>query len=415
MVALTAAMAFTFTACNDDSTSAKEPSKVSKAEDLSKDCEDGEEALVGDKDVLYTCKDGKWTTEEATKSSASKPKSSSSKVEDSDADECDPDQEHCDEEEEDVKSSSSKKKTTSASSGDGTSSSSVNSDVDPSFKGEKDMDAAYCGDLWCGPNQDDRVKTGISGDYAGWWFFASDAFVEGSSEIQWPTEVTSDNFHNYIKADYGVEGKTVLGAGCDFPYTLVGFALYDADKKGADISDWNGLCVTYRATKKIQLTLVYSDGSSINDDYHIVELPATTTLTTVSYGWNSFAQQGFSVTPLSVDDAVKDISFIRFLMNETDNEFKIVSLGKAGSCKALIPLEFLPIAGYASWTNIDREKDVYEGALNKPRMTAMLSIMEEDKDTFKCEPAGVDYVKCTAGSHEALLSESKIRITAVTK
>ena len=111
MIALSAAMAFTFTACNDDSSSAKGPEKVSKVEDLSAECEDGEEALVGDKETLYTCTDGKWATE--AKSSASKPKSSSSKVEEEE-DECDPDLENCDDDngennEEEVKSSSSKK------------------------------------------------------------------------------------------------------------------------------------------------------------------------------------------------------------------------------------------------------------------------------------------------------------------
>ena len=113
--AISAAFALSVTACGGDSSSSSEgTTKVSKVDDLSTECEDGDEALVGEEEeVLYTCTDGKWASEEA-KSSASKPKSSSSKVEDSDEEECDEELEVCDDD--DTSSSSIAK--SSASKGD---------------------------------------------------------------------------------------------------------------------------------------------------------------------------------------------------------------------------------------------------------------------------------------------------------
>jgi len=109
IVALATAMTISFTACGgDDSSSSNGPVKVSKVEELSAECEDGEEALVGEDEIVYTCTEGKWETEEV-KSSESKPKSSSSSVEESDED---GDEEEEDNEEED--SSSSKEKSSAS-------------------------------------------------------------------------------------------------------------------------------------------------------------------------------------------------------------------------------------------------------------------------------------------------------------
>lgn len=111
-VALAAILAV-FAACGDDSASgSNEPVKVGKLENLAKDCEEGEEALVGEKEIHYTCQDGKWVTEEKSSNST---KLSSSSVEDesSSSEECDEDD--CDGEEDEIQSSSSSKKRSSSS------------------------------------------------------------------------------------------------------------------------------------------------------------------------------------------------------------------------------------------------------------------------------------------------------------
>lgn len=102
LVATSLAVASTvFVACGDDSSSGtKEPAKVATVKDLPTNCEEGDEALVGEKEDLYTCTDGKWKNAEEPEKPASSATAESSSSE----------------EEEEVKSSSSSKKRQSSSS-----------------------------------------------------------------------------------------------------------------------------------------------------------------------------------------------------------------------------------------------------------------------------------------------------------
>ena len=129
-------------------------------------------------------------------------------------------------------------------------------------------------DLWNGANGMARVN--INGG-SGYWFSVDDEDEGGSSQIDFPTldghELTSDNMESLVSHCGGLCGTVELGD-ASAPSAGVGIALTEKDTT-VDISEWDGVCVSYESELAMRGELGYKNGSDASDDMLSVNFDKT--------------------------------------------------------------------------------------------------------------------------------------------
>lgn len=227
----------------------------------------------------------------------------------------------------------------------------------------------YPRDLWDGQARETNVKTTLYADSLwnhlqnGRWFEYTDRNEGGNSIFDW---YWSDQYDGHVAPfDVIIDAcgslccnNVILDQGelSRKPYALFGFQLAQNDSlQGVpvDISNWGGICVTYRSDYPIRMDLdpvslemstdTLTSGSAIEDtDLDIykwpsVVLPKTSSLEIVKcYKWNEFTQPYLDKLPnpekyrISGEDVAKRAVAVRFIIEgEKGNEggFNIKALG----------------------------------------------------------------------------------------
>lgn len=209
-----------------------------------------------------------------------------------------------------------------------------------------DRSPVACGNLWCGPEYDETVNTGF-GDgthTSGTWNIFDDSGNDGTSYISFPTEQA--NGAAYLITDIiddcngGICGIAHFESdGVTPPYTGLYFNLVNSKRDGADITSWDGICVTYQTTgpRSITIELIpegYPLTASVADNY-VASLDPEETVANIP--WSRFVQENSGYMYLiQRDDFLTEVAAIKFVLRgatATTTSFRITSIGKYGSCK----------------------------------------------------------------------------------
>ena len=201
-------------------------------------------------------------------------------------------------------------------------------------------------DLWCKDiSPEYRVQTGYTSDEngAGYWYSYTDNADGGFSEVEFPEP--ADEYGSYgptVEYCEGFCGTITLSEGTlnrTKPYAGVAFNINMNEFQEAipaDISDWEGICITYTTTKAAKLIIAFNDGMDQRLDYNTpyVYLPKAATSTEKCFAWSDFRQApttGFAITG---DEAATQAAKIKFEIEGDDGtsaEFNIIRLRKQSS------------------------------------------------------------------------------------
>ena len=184
-----------------------------------------------------------------------------------------------------------------------------------------------CGNLWCGPDHDKTVNTGFDDgtNTSGIWKTFDDQGEGGSSLIS----LNEDN-----EQCSGLCGEVLIGNSLvSNPYAGLYFNLVNASGSGANISSWQGLCITYQSfDKRPKIELVHQRGDEVAS--FVVYLDTDKYSANIS--WNDFLQEkkGTQVS-LGRDAFLSQVASIKIYWQDAAAEpaqFVISTIGTYGSC-----------------------------------------------------------------------------------
>lgn len=132
----------------------------------------------------------------------------------------------------------------------------------PESSSSSDGSARYKFDLWNGSTGAARVNVGNN---AGYWYSVDDEEEGGSSSIKFPVSLENENptaeMDSLVSYCGGMCGTVELGEGSSTPNAGIGIALAEKDST-IDISDWDGLCISYESELSMMGVLGYKDGDA---------------------------------------------------------------------------------------------------------------------------------------------------------
>ena len=202
-------------------------------------------------------------------------------------------------------------------------------------------------DLWEGEteivNTDTLASEPWDNDGKGTWAVWTDSVDGGKSRVIWPVELgdewDANSFQPVIDYCAGLCGHIILdGEELSYdPFVEVGFYVAGFDSSGtalpADISNWEGICISYISTLAPVLALDLGDSISRDLEYDepIVKLPKSPGGTDKCFQWSEFAQAGWGKgKKISGEEAAKTVVSIRFMVQSksgTEGDFNIFGLG----------------------------------------------------------------------------------------
>ena len=185
---------------------------------------------------------------------------------------------------------------------------------------------SQCGNLWCGPDHDERVNTDFDdgSKTSGIWNIFGDYEIGGTSEIS----LMEDK-----KICPGICGDVLLdNSSYSTPYAGFYFNLVNEKRDGANISSWGGICMTSKIHIETTIELVHQQGDIIAP--FVVHFEPTETSANIS--WNNFVQeQKEGLISLERDEFLSQVAAIKIYWTSSQTlsiPFEITSIGTYGSC-----------------------------------------------------------------------------------
>ena len=205
-----------------------------------------------------------------------------------------------------------------------------------------------CGDMWCGPEGQEQVVTGVdNGDnLSGWWWEYNDQGNGGASFISWPTSkgnmFSDDSFEPIINNCGGMCGDVTLNnAGLGYNFAGIGFNISgEEDYETANVTSWGGICVVYSS----DIPIIVEMGLE-NETYYGSDLPKYTltvgTNKVKDIPWSAFEQagwldeDGYPYPSITGTTAARELHSLKFKFTGVEGtySFNIQSIGTYGSCK----------------------------------------------------------------------------------
>ena len=118
-------------------------------------------------------------------------------------------------------------------------------------------------DLWDGSAGESQVNTG--NENAGYWYSFGDNASGGLSKLRYPVSLNNEDSRDLspvIQYCEGLCGTVELNNPVEAPWAGVGFAVAE-DGSAADISAWEGLCVTYASDIAVNVSLGVAGDDSL--------------------------------------------------------------------------------------------------------------------------------------------------------
>ena len=201
-----------------------------------------------------------------------------------------------------------------------------------------------CGDLWCGATDTEgRVATGFddANETSGYWYGYDDGSYGGSSKITYPADVSANEWDNFfgplIEAYGGIKASMEFGSGYEYPYLGFGFNVVGENQIGADITDWEGVCLVYESTLQFYVELGPEDESTVTEynNYKATVPRSGTAIKVVDLPWSKFYQERGWGKITDRDAVIADVATIRLYFPNTagtTGNVNIRSIGRLGTC-----------------------------------------------------------------------------------
>lgn len=193
-----------------------------------------------------------------------------------------------------------------------------------------------CGDLWCGlTDTKGKVETGLEADgNAGYWY----SYGDGYSNFTYPAPGVIDNkFGPLVSTHKAIYAKIALENGADYPFAAFAFNLVSGLEDGADISDWDGICLVYGATYGFELELGVENEAVLTEyNNYKAAVPSFIVTHTIDIPWSSFKQESGWGEKLDRTEALKRVSVIRLKYSGNPGSSTTVfiqSIGRYGTCQ----------------------------------------------------------------------------------
>lgn len=205
-----------------------------------------------------------------------------------------------------------------------------------------------CGDMWCGPEGQEQVVTGLDAgaNLSGWWWEYNDQGNGGGSYFSWPTskgnEFSDESFVPIIEECDGLCGIVHLDNGIlTYNFAGIGFNVSGDDSDEiANASSWGGICVVYSSEAPITVEMGLE-----NETYYGSDLPKYTLVAGTNkvkdIPWSAFEQagwldeDGYPYPPITGTTAARELHSLKFKFTGVEGtySFNIQSIGTYGSCK----------------------------------------------------------------------------------
>ena len=196
-------------------------------------------------------------------------------------------------------------------------------------------DGSAC--LWSGSAKQAQVNTGFNSTNAGLWWSFNDSDVGGMSNIIWPMGVDNpydDPWSLVLSNNYGcIAGTASLHSeSADMGYAGVGFNVAGEQPAGngfapvaADISGWNGLCVTYASDHDMLLELDNGNETVLSAD-----LESNNKMLTRCFTWDKFVNvsSNAEATNRALAEEISVVKFVMKSATDIDVNFRIASVAK---------------------------------------------------------------------------------------
>jgi hypothetical protein len=173
------------------------------------------------------------------------------------------------------------------------------------------------------------------GDRAGELFFETDSIEGGKTQITW-----DDGGSNPRITEFGMGYLSAIvsldkGAMDKEPYVNIGFNVAGFDSNGmpisADISDWNGICISYVASVDVSLLLDLGDSVNQKIDFAMPSITLEKGRSTQCFEWKQFVQDESKKEHdiISGENAAKHVVNVLFHVQSSENVvgFEIVAIG----------------------------------------------------------------------------------------
>lgn len=193
------------------------------------------------------------------------------------------------------------------------------------------------GFFWAGKDGYAKVKTGKDdgSETSGYWFDYSDSRKGGS--IVYPA-IDDDNIYyveSVVKKYGGVKGSVVQEKSAKGSYAGLGFFLTGESGKGADVTEWEGLCVTFQTELAFKIILEIDDENKSHLVYKNYWTGSTYYATHIP--WEAFSNE--SGQYLNFDEKLKNVSAIRFEFIR-EGSFILTEVGSFRTCGSEIPEDY---------------------------------------------------------------------------
>ena len=203
--------------------------------------------------------------------------------------------------------------------------------------------SVVCGDLWCGRDGSDVVRTGYEdGNSVGVWYDYTDVEDYGDSKFTYPANVKPNIydyiFGNLINTYHGIKGSVLLGGGAEYPYAGLAFNLFGENNAtdGIDITDWGGICLVYQSSIGLSIELGAQDEKHMTEyNNYKATVPKSVTVVAMDFPWAKFKQEvgwGVAVEQVAVLSRVAAVRLKFSGTAGTTGDFFIQSIGRLGTC-----------------------------------------------------------------------------------
>lgn len=227
-------------------------------------------------------------------------------------------------------------------------------------------------DLWCkNKSSEYRVQTGFTSDEngAGYWYSYTDNAEGGRSQVTFPKE--EDEYGSYgptVEACEGFCGTITLNEGTldnTKPYAGVAFNINMNEFESAsqaNISDWDGICITYTTTMAAKLIIAFSDAMDQRLGYNTpyTYLPKAATATEKCFKWSEFRQAPLATDLITGTEAAAQAAKIKFEIEGNDGssaDFNIIRLRKYSSLPK--PSDPIYTTCMGMWCGQDEANTIY--------------------------------------------------------
>lgn len=193
--------------------------------------------------------------------------------------------------------------------------------------------------LWNWTNLTGRVNTGYPDETSGYWYYYDDNYSpnNGNSKIDFPSDVEEDeegNFFGPLNVKYGgIKAKVQIDTtATENAFAGFGFNVVNEYQVGGDITDWEGICLTYSSTGPFYIELAPEDEATFSEyNNHKATVPASETVTTVNVPWKNFRMPWGCPGDCSVERVLDKIAAIK-LRFENSSDFLLKEFGTLNTC-----------------------------------------------------------------------------------